>query len=157
MRLVEALRKLTRELIKHRLLLSFGLSTACGLVLQSIYPISDSDPVLRLIAIERPALYHGVVWSYALFLYSTPFLVLSILFSLTYVHFYLPELDVASGRLPVYPNPRFRKELFLVLGEVHQQTKPNPAHNPYWLAVPERGLYTGICVIGATGSARPRA
>ncbi len=91
------LQKVLRRAVKHRLLLSLGLSAACGIVLQSLYPVQQSDPLLRLIAIERPAIYQGLLWSYALFLFSTPFLVISILFSLAYVHFYAPD-DRSNGR-----------------------------------------------------------
>jgi len=45
-----------------------------------------------------------LVWSYTLFLYSTPFLVSSILFSLAYVHFYVPDMNPMSGHLPVFPD-----------------------------------------------------
>ena len=154
MRLIEAIRKLMRELIEHRLLLSLGLSATCGLVLQSLYPIDESNRILHLIALERPTIYHNLIRSYTLFLYTTPFLISSILFSLAYVHFYSPDLTLTAGALPAYPEPLARKDLFLVLGEVHHQSKPEPASNPHWLTIPERGLFTGICAIGATGSAK---
>ena len=64
MRLTEAARKLARELIRHRLLLSLGLSAASGIVLHTLYPINEADPILRLIAFERPSIYLGLVWSY---------------------------------------------------------------------------------------------
>jgi hypothetical protein len=157
MRVPKVLQKLTRELVEHRLLISLGLSAACGLMLQSLYPIHESDSLLRLIALERPAIYQGLAWSYTLFLYSTPFLVSSILFSLAYVHFYAPDIERTAGHLPEYPDPRSRRNLFLVVGEAHQQIKPEPSANPRWLAIPERGLYTGIAVIGAIGSGKTQA
>jgi hypothetical protein len=157
MRVPKVLQKLTRELVEHRLLISLGLSAACGLMLQSLYPIHESNSLLRLIALERPAIYRGLAWSYALFLYSTPFLVSSILFSLAYVHFYAPNTERTAGRLPEYPDPRSRRNLFLVVGEAHQQVKPEPSSNPRWIAIPERGLYTGIAVIGAIGSGKTQA
>jgi hypothetical protein len=157
MRVPKALQKLTRDLVEYRLLLSLGLSVAGGLVLQSLCPIHASDPLLRLIAIERPVIYYGLTWSYMLFLYSTPFLVSSILFSLAYVHFYTPDIEMSAGRLPLLPDPRTRRDLFLVAGEVHQQLKPEPSAAPYWLSIPERGLYTGIAVIGAIGSGKTQA
>jgi TraM recognition site of TraD and TraG len=150
----KALRKLTRHLIEHRLLLSFGLSIACGLVLRSLCPIQEPNPLLRLIAIERPTIYQALARSYELFLFTTPFLVISILFSLAYVHFYRTDIERSAGRLPVYPNPRSRRDLFLIIGEVHQEIKPEPSANPRWLAIPERGLYTGVAVIGAIGSGK---
>jgi hypothetical protein len=157
MRMMEHSRRLMRELIEHRLPLSFGLSAACGLVLQSVCPIREADPLLRLMAIERPVIYMGLLWSYALFLYTTPFLVSSILFSLAYVHFYAPDLNQNAGRLPDFPDPRVRRDLFLVVGEVHKQLEPEPSPAPHWLSLPERGLYTGIAVIGAIGSGKTQA
>ncbi|MDT8069484.1 MAG: TraM recognition domain-containing protein [Terriglobia bacterium] len=157
MRIPKALQKLTRDLVEHRLLISLGLSAASGLVLRSLFPIQQSDPLMRLIAIERPIIYQELTWSYAMFLYSTPFLVSSILFSLAYVHFYAPDLNQSAGRLPVLPDPRTRRDLFLVVGEIHQQLKPEQSPAPHWLALPERGLYTGIAVVGAIGSGKTQA
>jgi hypothetical protein len=157
MHMMEHSRKLIRELIEHRLPLSLGLSGACGLVLQGFCPIREADPLLRLIAIERPVIYQGLTWSYALFLYTTPFLVSSILFSLAYVHFYGPDADLHAGCLPNFPNPRARRDLFLVVGEVHKQFEPEPSPAPHWLILPERGLYTGVAVIGAIGSGKTQA
>jgi hypothetical protein len=144
-------------LVEYRVILSLGLSVACGIALQSLYPIQDTDPLLRLIALERPEIFHGLVWSYNLFLYSTPFLVFSILFSLAYIHFYEPKPDEVAGVLPPYPDPLRREDLFLVAGELHRQLKPLPSPAPSWLCISERGLYTGICVVGAIGSGKTQA
>lgn len=157
MRLIEHSRRLIRELIEYRLPLSLGLSVACGLVLQGLCPIRETDPLLQLIAIERPIICQGLTWSYALFLYTTPFLVSSILFSLAYVHFYKLDPDLHAGRLPDFPDPCTRQDLFLVVGEVHKQFEPEPSPAPHWLALPERGLYTGVAVIGAIGSGKTQA
>jgi len=157
MRLNVSIQNVVQPLIEYRLQLSLGFSAACGIVLQSLYPIHAGDPILRLIELQRPAIFHGIVWSYNLFSYSTPFLVFSILFSLAYVHFYAPKQRAVSGPLPPYPDPMTREDLFLVLGELHHQTKPKPSPAPQWLSIPARGLYTGICIVGATGSGKTRA
>jgi hypothetical protein len=157
MSLAVSLRNLSRPLVEYRVILSFGLSAACGIVLHSLYPVHDADPLLHLLALERPEIFHGLVWSYSLFLYSTPFLVFSILFSLAYIHFYEPKPDQVAGRLPPYPDPLRREDLFLVVGELHRQLKPLPSPDPSWLCISERGLYTGICVVGAIGSGKTQA
>jgi len=151
------LRNLLRPLIKYHAILSLGLSAACGVVLQSFYPVRDADPLLHLLTLEQPAIFHALTWSYSLFLYSTPFLLFSILFSLAYIHFYEPKPNQMAGALPPYPDPWLREDLFLVAGEVHRQLKPLPSPNPGWLSIPERGLYTGLCVIGAIGSGKTQA
>ena len=151
------LRNFSRPLVEYRALLSFGLSAACGIMLQSLYPIHDANPLLRLLALQRPAIFQELVWSYNLFLYSTPFLVFSIMFSLVYVHFYAPDRDRTEGPLPPYPDPLGREALDLIVGEVHHQLRPKPSPAPRWLSIPERGLYTGICVVGAIGSGKTKA
>jgi hypothetical protein len=154
MSLAMSVRNLSRPLVEHRVILSFGMSMACGIVLESLYPIHDTDPLLRLLALERPAIFHGLVGSYHLFLYSTPFLLFSVLFSLAYIHLYEPKPDEAAGQLPPYPDPLRRDDLFLVAGEIHRQLKPLASPDPSWLCISERGLYTGICVVGAIGSGK---
>ncbi len=151
------LRSLSHPLVEYRFVLSLGLSAACGVVLHSLYRVHDADPLLRLLELERPGVFQGLLWSYNLFLYTTPFLIFSILFSLAYVHFYAPKLDQVAGSLPPYPDPMRRKNLFLVAGELHHQLKPQPSPDPSWLCISERGLYTGVCVVGAIGSGKTKA
>ncbi|HET9184482.1 MAG TPA: TraM recognition domain-containing protein [Candidatus Angelobacter sp.] len=146
-----------RSLVEHRLILALGLSVACGLVLASMLPINLEDPLLLLIKMKQPEIYLLLGWSYTAFLYSTPFLVISMALSFIYVHFYAPDLEHQPGPLPKYPDPRFRRDLFLVLGEVHNRLDAVPSPNPHWFQIPEHGLYTGINVIGATGSAKTQA
>jgi len=150
-------RWLLHPLMEHRSVLSLGLSIASGIVLQSLFPVRYGDPLLRLLVFERPAIFQALVWSYNIFLYSTPFLVLSILFSLGYVHLYAPERNWVAGQLPPYPDPLRRKSLEVVIGELHHRLKPKSSPTPQWLVVPERGLFTGICVIGAIGSGKTKA
>lgn len=157
MRMSKALQRFTQELISQRLLLSLGLSAACGIYLQVLYPIQADIPLLRMIAIKRPAIFETLIWSYTFFLYSTPFLILSILFSLAYIHLYVPRLEETTKLLPSYPDPRSRRNLFLVCGEQHYQLNSNPSSDPQWLAIPEQGLYTGTAVIGAVGSGKTQA
>lgn len=154
MRFLSSLRAWSRLLVEYRVVLSLGLSVASGIVLQSYFPVREADPVLRLIALERPAIYHALVWSYTFFLYSTPFLAFSVLFSMIYVHFYRPETNRNAGPLPPYPDPRTRQDLSLVVGEVHRQLAPIPSPTPRWLSIPERGLYTGIAAFGSIGSGK---
>jgi hypothetical protein len=148
------LQTIVRPLVEHRFLLSLGLSAACGIVLTSIFPPNVADPVLRLIAITRPPLFRAIVDGYGLFLYTTPFLVCSMVFSLLYVHLYRGETAKIVGCLPPWPDPRTRTSLSLVLGEAHRQLVPEPSGSPRWLSIPERGLYTGIAAFGSIGSGK---
>jgi hypothetical protein len=148
------LQKFVRLFVEYRPLLSVGLSAACGIVLHSFYPVHADDPLLRLIAYERPPVFHALVHGYDLFLYTTPFLFFSLMFSLAYIHLYRKDSELELGVLPTYPDPRTRRKLSLVLGEVHRQFIPAPGPFPYWLTIPERGLYTGIASFGSIGSGK---
>lgn len=148
------LQNIIRPLVEYRIALALGISVASGIVLNSIFPINAANPFLRLIELERPLVFHALVWSYDLFLYSTPFIACSMIFSLMYVHLYRSEQEKAAGSLPPYPNPQTRTELSLILGEVHCQLVPEPSPTPQWLSIPERGLYTGIATFGSIGSGK---
>ena len=148
------LQRLICPLVEYRIVLALGLSAAYGIILNSMFPMNTANPLLRLIAIERPPVFHMLISSYQLFLYSTPFLVFSMMSSLLYVHLYKAELELGAGALPPYPDPRIRTELSLVLGEVHRQLVAKPSAAPQWLSIPERGLYTGIAFFGSIGSGK---
>jgi hypothetical protein len=148
------LQNIVRPLVEYRIVLALGMSVAGGIVLNSMFPINTANRFLCLIALERPLVFHALVWSYDLFLYSTPFIACSMIFSLMYVHLYRSEQELAAGSLPPYPNPRTRTDLSLIVGEVHRQLVPVPSPNPQWLSIPERGLYTGIASFGSIGSGK---
>ena len=154
--MVSRLKTLCRILVRHRFLLSAGLSAAAGIILKSIVLIPVADPLFRYAALQRPSIYDAFVWSFAIFLFTTPFLMLSMCFSLLYIHFYEEETTETLGSLPEYPKPQCRQNLFLILGELHHQLEATPAAHPQWLSIPEKGLYTGIAALGAIGSGKTR-
>src|SRR5258707_9807618 len=107
-------------LVRHRILLSAGVSAAAGIILRALVVIPFGNPLFQYMAVERPDLYRAFVWSFTIFLFTTPYLVLSLCFSLVYIHFYEEEIERPAGFLPLYPQPEHRKGLFLILGERHQ-------------------------------------
>jgi hypothetical protein len=87
-------------------------------------------------------------------LFTTPYLACSLLLSLVYIFVLRQETAIGIAKLPPYPEPRERTEMFLVLGESHHPKRPVPVEKPSWLVIPERGLYTGIFVFGAIGTGK---
>lgn len=154
MRSSPCVQRIIRPLVAHRFLLSIGLSVACGVLLNSLLPIDRTDLLLQLMEIQRPQIMRVLLTAYGLFLYSTPFLLFSMGFSLLFVHVYKSDLELNPGALPPYPDPRTRKELSLILGEIHSRLLPSASALPSWFAVPERGLYTGIASFGSIGSGK---
>ena len=44
-----------------------------------------------------------------------------------------------------------------MLGETHFENTPGRAPSPGWLTIPQRGLYTGVMVVGAVGTGKTSA
>jgi TraM recognition site of TraD and TraG len=144
-------------LIANRLALSLGIAVALSIVLHAMLPWPDHNPILILVSAEQPTVYVLAFRGYELFEFTTPFIFCSMFFSLLYVHLYRRQTESNAGKLPPYPEARSRRELSLILGEVHHALKPEPSPTPQWFDIPERGLYTGIAVIGAIGSGKTQA
>src|SRR6202142_1408210 len=124
------------------------------MTLYFLLPFPEGNLFLRLIAVKAPLVYSGAKYSYTVMLFTTPYIILSILLSGLYIFTLKIRKRVSPARLPAYPDPQHRNNLFLVVGEVHNPRKPTPAENPRWLTIPERGLYTGIAILGAVGTGK---
>jgi hypothetical protein len=93
-----------------------------------------------------------LVGLYHLFLFTTPFWVVSGLLSCIYTLRRGGHKSTGPIFLPPLPEPD--GQLRLVIGEQHRARTAGPVENPNWLVLEERGLYTGIAVIGAIGSGK---
>jgi len=96
-------------------------------------------------------------FSYTLFLYTTPYIVYSILLSGIYIFTLKTPPRPKAGKPPAYPTTSNRNNLFLVLAEVHNARTQELSEIPHWFTIPERGLFTGIAVFGAVGSGKTSA
>jgi len=117
-------------------------------------PFPEDNIFLRVMAIRSLSAFLFLKYSYTLFLYTTPYLVYSILLSGVYIFALKTGRRIRAGKLPLYSDPRKRTELSLVVGEVHHPRKQVPLETPRWLVMPERGLFTGIAIVGAVGSGK---
>jgi hypothetical protein len=131
-----------------------GLAAATGWLALSRWPFPQDHPLFELVLWHKPYLFYGIKCAYVAMFFSTPYIALSVMASLTYIFLVRSNRDKSHAKLPAYPEPSGRKTLSLIVGEVHHPKRPEPADNPSWLTIPERGLYTGIVVIGAIGSGK---
>lgn len=143
-----------RVVAAHRNFLSLLLSATVGLLLYFRLPFPASNPLLQLISAEKPGLFAFFHWTYVALLFSTPYIGFSLLLSLAYIFVMRQRPAVACGKLPPYPMPAERDKLFLVVGEIHHAKRAEPAPHPRWLVIPERGLFTGLAIVGAIGSGK---
>ena len=146
-----------RAVVEERTFAVAILTVAIGVSLWLTMPFPEQNVFLQYVAIQRQPFFTFLRWSYTLFLFTTPFLLLSAISSLGYIHLSRREEQLRAGELPPYPEDTKRDDLFVILGEVHQQLRPLPAAEPTWLSIPERGLYTGIAVFGSIGSGKTQA
>lgn len=146
-----------RQLLEHRFVLSIALSLVLGAWGASRWPFPANDALIATIQVAQPQLHAWLGYLYATLWFSTPCLVLNVLGSLTYILIGESVESTPAPRLPPYPAPSARDELFLIVGEQHHRTSPEPVSDPRWLTIPERGLYTGIAIVGAIGSGKTSA
>ena len=122
-----------------------------------MWSFPSDHPLLELIAAHRPMVYAGFLYGYVTVWFSTPFVLISIIASFTYIFVARADRSGRSLPLPPYPRPEERSELCLILGEQHRRISNLPAAEPRWLTIPERGLYTGMVIVGAIGTGKTSA
>jgi hypothetical protein len=140
--------------LESRVFLAAILAMGTGLFLFYTRAFPDDQLFLRIIAVRAPEAFLSFKYLYYTFLFSTPYLVYSAALSGLYIFTLKARRRIEPEHLPLYPDPRTRNDLFLVVGEVHNPRKPVPAKQPYWLTIPERGLFTGVAIFGAVGSGK---
>jgi type IV secretory system conjugative DNA transfer VirD4/TraG family protein len=135
------------------LLIALGMG-AYGL---HTYPPSSDDVFLALIEARKPVVFQVLVYGYATLWFTTSFFATSSIASMLTIIVYRRKPAVRFRSLPPYPRPEKRSAPMLVLGETHHHTSPERSPEPAWLTIPQRGLYTGVLILGAVGTGKTSA
>ena len=143
-----------RRLVENRAVLASAGAALIGISALSRWPFPDENALLGFIHLNAPWLFYGLKFSYLAMLFSTPWIALSVMLSFTYIFAQRSSKQNGFAKLPGYPDPAGRQELFLVIGEIHHPKRAQPAEEPRWLVIPSRGLFTGIGIFGAIGSGK---
>jgi hypothetical protein len=146
-----------QSFLQARNFLACILASATGMALYFLWPFPVANLFLQVMALRSSPAFLFFKYSYTLFLYTTPYIAYSILFSGVYIFALKATRKIRAGKLPPYPDPAKRSELSLIVGELHHPRTPAPSETPRWLAIPERGLFTGIAIVGAVGSGKTAA
>ena len=141
-----------QKILNSKNLVAFVLAAATGMTLYFRVPFPEGNIFLRVMALRSPSAFELLKHSYTLFLFSTPYIGYSIVLSGMYIFALKAKQRSRAARLPLFPEPRKRDALFLVVGEVHNPREKVPAAWPQWLVIPERGLFNGIAILGEIGS-----
>ena len=108
-----------QRILNSKNLVAFVLAAATGMTLYFRVPFPEGNIFLRVMALRSPSAFDVLKYSYTLFLFSTPYIGYSVVFSGLYIFALKAKQRIRAGKLPLFPDPRKRDDLFLVVGEVH--------------------------------------
>jgi hypothetical protein len=146
-----------RAILEARVMLALTVATVVGAWGLTQYPVSTNNPFLGLIQLQNPFVFDVLAYGYATLWFTTPFFAASLVTSMLVIVASRHVPTAPRRHLPLYPVPESRPTPSLVLGERHLGREPGPAPAPEWLVVPQRGLYTGVMILGAVGTGKTSA
>ena len=122
------------------------------------FPGAGANPFLDLIELNDPVLFHVIVGWYYLAPWAAAVVGGALLVSMWQIWFAgIGGSNGARGSLPRWPASPKDKSISLVVGETHHPTRPVESENPDWLVLSEKGLFTGVAVVGAVGTGKTSA
>ena len=146
-----------RKLVAARSAIAMMLAAGVGAWGLHAHPLPSDDPFLALIAVQNQSAFRVLAYGYAALWFTTPFFAASLCTSIIAIVAATFPVGRRSQPLPMYPQPESRPTPFLILGEAHALRQSGPAPEPNWLTIPQRGLYTGVMVLGAVGTGKTSA
>jgi hypothetical protein len=144
-------------ILEQRALIAMLIAMGVGTAGVHAYPVDRANVYLQIIELRNPTAFLLLVYGYAALWFTTSFFAASILGSLTAIVVYRRPARAKHRELPAYIAPERRPSPTLVLGESHLETTTGRAPAPTWLTFPQRGLYTGVMVVGAVGTGKTSA
>jgi len=146
-----------RVLLEQRTMVAMLVAIGAGAFGVQAYPADRSSVYLQLIELRSPTVFLVLVYGYATLWFTTPFFAASMLMSVGTIVAYRYPAKARVRLLPPYVPPEKRATPMLVLGETHFETATGRAPAPSWLTIPQRGLYTGVMILGAVGTGKTSA
>jgi hypothetical protein len=146
-----------RVLVEQRMLAAMLVALGAGALGVQTYPVDRASVYLQLIELRSPTVFLVLVYGYAALWFTTPFFAASMLMSVGTIVAYRYPAKARVRPLPSYVPPEKRATPMLVLGETHFETATGRAPAPSWLTIPQRGLYTGVMILGAVGTGKTSA
>lgn len=146
-----------RAVVAARVLVAMLMSLCIGAWGLHVYPVQADNIFLTLIAVQKPFVFDVLAYGYAALWFTTPFFAASLLTSMLAIVVYRQTPSMRYHALPSYRPPELRPTPTLVLGEAHHATTIGRGEHPEWLTIPQRGLYTGVMILGAVGTGKTSA
>ena len=122
------------------------------------FPGAGENPFLDLIELNDPVLFYLIVGWYYLAPWAAAGVGGALLVSMWQIWFAgIGGNNGARGSLPRWPVSNKDEAISLVVGETHHPTRPVESESPDWLVLSEKGLFTGVAVVGAVGTGKTSA
>src|SRR5258707_11593148 len=99
--------------LESRMFISAILAMGAGMFLFYAHRFPDEQIFLHVIALRAPHAFLTFKYLYYALLFTTPYLVCSAALSGLYIFTLKAGRTISPGRLPKYPDPGTRDELFL--------------------------------------------
>ena len=138
-------------------LLGIAVSAAGVRAFRAPFPAAGENPFLDLVEFNDPAIHAAIRTWYHAAPAAAVLLAGSLVLSVWRVWLEPRRGSRRRGALPPWPVSPADAEPSLVVGELHHPTALAESERPAWLTLPEKGLYTGILVVGAVGSGKTSA
>ena len=138
-------------------LLGLAASAAGVRAFRAPFPAAGENPFLDLVEFNDPAIHAAIRTWYHAAPAAAVLLAGSLVLSVWRVWLEPRRGSRRPGTLPPWPASPADAEPSLVVGELHHPTALAESERPGWLTIPEKGLYTGILVVGAVGSGKTSA
>ena len=138
-------------------LIGVALAAAGARAFLAPFPRMGDNPYLDLIAYHDPPLHRLIRAWYHIAPGVAVLLAGSIGLSVSRVWLQPRARPAGGGALPDWPTSPADEAPSLVIGELHHPTVPEESEDPSWLVIPEKGLYTGVLIVGAIGTGKTTA
>ena len=138
-------------------LIGAALTVAAVRAILAPFPPIGGNPYLDLIAHNDPGIHTAIRAWYYLAPGVAVLLAGSVMLSVSRVWLQPLTRRRNRGRLPAWPASSKDDAPSLIVGELHHPTVAKESEHPSWLVIPEKGLYTGLLVVGAVGTGKTTA
>src|SRR5271156_5463278 len=125
-----------RRILTSRHFVATILAMATGMVIFYSRPFPEYQLFLRVIATRAPHAFLSFRYLYNVALFTTPYIAYLGVLSAAYIGTLRIRSRVVPGRLPAYPGPDQRSDLFVVLGEVQNPRRAGQSATPKWITIP---------------------
>ena len=149
---------MVQAMLGARGLIAMLIALATGAWGLHAYPVQTDNVFLALIALKKPVVFHVLTYGYATLWFTTAIprgIARDI--RLRDRRLSLPRDGAAGARCLRIPNRSRgrRRRSCSASGILRARRAPRP--DPTWLTIPQRGLYTGVMILGAVGTGKTSA